>query len=620
MDDKRFAILRIEKISDPAELTRSLKHCFREQETDNADPARTMDNSHHLAASVDQAQAAFEASLPPVSKRRKNGVIAIEYLITASPEALKEKSRAKADAYFADSIAWLRKRHGAGNILVATVHRDETTPHLSAFVVPRDPRGKMNARHFCGGADELSKMQTDFAENVGAEHGLVRGILKSGARHQTIRAYYASMRKAEEERNRADAILATQNDLSILRKSQGHISQEIYDAVIERGDLAVEVDRLKRANTRLERQVAAQASSIAKLRASDVREIRLPTILAALGAEPISENKLKWSSPRGVVEIDPDNPRNFRVAGKRGCNAIDLVMSVDGVSFEKAVGWLLALGNPEASAERLAGDAAYAATQRAKIVIDQETAKRDDGKLSSTANVDRSPETVEAVCVSLHAEFGLAPEILNAEVAGGRLAGVQYGDDLHAAFQIAPMDGSKPAGWVIACTETGREWPRGPRGPFQIAVEREKNASRADTIIAYTETTLDAVALATAFRRGAIYKRFKAMIAVATNGMAFEDMRILVKSLANKGRATIAEFMRNDSGKTLAGHLTRVIKEESIEVDNRGAMRPPFPENCVRWARVLKHWEDFLALVARAEKAVEKRERGQESNAAVERD
>jgi hypothetical protein len=597
-----------------------LKHCFREQVTDNADPARTPDNTHHLAASVEEAQAAFAAALPPVGKRRKNGVIAIEYLITASPEAMKAKSRAKVDAYFDASLAWLRRRHGAENIMVATIHRDETTPHLSCFVVPRDGRGKMNARHFCGGADELSIMQTDFAENVGAKHGLVRGILKSGARHQTIRSYYASLRKAEEERARAVDILSTQNDLSVLKRSQGHISQEIHDAVLERSDLVVEVERLRKANTVLERQVAAQANSIAKLRASEVREIRLPTVLAALGGSPVSESELKWSTPRGDVHIDPDNPRSFKLAGKRGYNAIDLVMSVDGVSFEKAVGWLLALQNPETTAERLVGDAAYAAGERAKIMIEHESKKRDAGESSVLVNVDRSAETVESVCVNLHAAFKLAPDILNSQTSAGRLAGVQYGDDLHAAFQMAPTRKTEPGGWVIACTDTGREWVRGRRGPFQIVVEREKDAAKADTIIAYTGKTLDAIALATAFRRGAIYKRFKRLIAVATNGMAFEELRGLVKDLASLGRAAIAEFARNDSGKTIAGHLTRAIKEESIKVDNKGIVRPPFPENCVRWTDVLKNWELFLAATEKAEMAASKRERDENSKSGIERE
>ena len=63
----------------------------------------------------------------------------------------------------------------AENLIYAGIHRDETTPHLYAYVVPIDPQGKLNCRHFLGGAKALSQMQTDFAEQVGQRHGLQRG-------------------------------------------------------------------------------------------------------------------------------------------------------------------------------------------------------------------------------------------------------------------------------------------------------------------------------------------------------------------------------------------------------------------------------------------------------------
>jgi hypothetical protein len=102
--------------------------------------------------------------------------------------------------------------------------------------------------------------------------------------------------------------------------------------------------------------------------------------------------------------------------------------------------------------------------------------------------------------------------------------------------------------------------------------------------------------------------------------MAFEELRGLVKDLASLGRAAIAEFARNDSGKTIAGHLTRAIKEESIKVDNKGIVRPPFPENCVRWTDVLKNWELFLAATEKAEMAASKRERDENSKSGIERE
>lgn len=188
-----FAILRTQKLKAAVAVRRSLKHAFRAQDTPNADPTRLGENSHLGANSVDEAMKAFHNRLP--EKIRKNGVLAIEYLITGSPDGMNSKSRRDQDAYFTDALAWLKERHGAENLIYAGIHRDETTPHLYAYVVPLDPQGKLNCRHFLGGAKALSQMQTDFAEKVGQRHGLQRGIEGSKARHTTVRQYYAALQQ-----------------------------------------------------------------------------------------------------------------------------------------------------------------------------------------------------------------------------------------------------------------------------------------------------------------------------------------------------------------------------------------------------------------------------------------
>jgi Plasmid recombination enzyme len=189
----KYAILRTQKLKSAMSVHRSMKHAFRAQETPNADSKRTPDNTHIGATSVAEGMAAFKARLP--EKVRKNGVLCIEYLITSSPEAMRSKERQEQNSYFNDALEWLKKRHGAENVIYAGIHRDETTPHMYAYVVPIDERGKLNCRAFLGGAKALSEMQTDFANNVGQSHDLQRGIEGSKAKHQTISKFYANIEK-----------------------------------------------------------------------------------------------------------------------------------------------------------------------------------------------------------------------------------------------------------------------------------------------------------------------------------------------------------------------------------------------------------------------------------------
>lgn len=187
-----YAILRTQKLKSATAVKRSLLHAFREQETPNADPDRTPENTHIGAAGVGEALAAYNARMATQRTVRANAVHMIEYLVTASPEDMHGKTREQQDAYFGDALDWLRHKHGAENVVYAGIHRDETTPHLYAYVVPIDRTGKLNCRTYLGGTKHtMSKLQTDFAKDVGKRHGLERGIENSKAKHVSIRQYYS---------------------------------------------------------------------------------------------------------------------------------------------------------------------------------------------------------------------------------------------------------------------------------------------------------------------------------------------------------------------------------------------------------------------------------------------
>ena len=167
-----------------------MKHNFREQDTPNADQSRTPNNTHSGASSVAEGLQKFDKLIP--EKHRSDAVLCIEYLITGSPEVLQAKTRLQQDRYFSEALSWVTDRHGAENVVCASVHRDETTPHLVVYVVPLDTdSGRLNCKKWLGGAKALNQMQTDFAKNVGLQHGLERGVEGSKAKHTSIKEYYA---------------------------------------------------------------------------------------------------------------------------------------------------------------------------------------------------------------------------------------------------------------------------------------------------------------------------------------------------------------------------------------------------------------------------------------------
>lgn len=185
-----FAIMRCKKLSNMGNIAKSLNHAFREQKTPNADPEKTSENEHMAAASTDEAMGKLRGRLP--EKRRKDAVLCVEYVMTASPEWWKSASQQQQAEFFDRSSKWLADKYGAENVIVASVHRDETSPHMTAFVTPITSDGRLSAKEYIGNKTQMSNDQTSFAAAV-SPLGLERGIEGSKARHQTIRAFYAAL-------------------------------------------------------------------------------------------------------------------------------------------------------------------------------------------------------------------------------------------------------------------------------------------------------------------------------------------------------------------------------------------------------------------------------------------
>jgi len=193
MNQPAYCILRAEKLTSFGSITGSAMHTFREIPTPNADASRTHLNKTFGAQDAAAVREAIKARLP--AKRRKDAVLAIEYLVTASPEWFRTASTKQQNAYFGAAVRWLEARHGKANIVCVNMQLDETSPHLVAYVVPLTKDGRLSAKDFLGGRKVLTQMQTEFAEQVGKPVGLRRGVEGSKATHTTAKQYAAALQK-----------------------------------------------------------------------------------------------------------------------------------------------------------------------------------------------------------------------------------------------------------------------------------------------------------------------------------------------------------------------------------------------------------------------------------------
>jgi hypothetical protein len=183
---KSFVVFKIHKIKDRGTLTGLVNHDTRTVMPENAFPERTKDN-YHMPPTNTAVFERFDALLPP--KPRKNAVIGVEFVITASEERLKTIDHT---AYLTDAAKWLTNRLGGEqNRLGYFIHRDEPNTHIHVLFIPlRD--GKLSYSSYLGGSKyQLVQLQTDFAKEVGAHYGLERGLTRSGAFERSFHTYHS---------------------------------------------------------------------------------------------------------------------------------------------------------------------------------------------------------------------------------------------------------------------------------------------------------------------------------------------------------------------------------------------------------------------------------------------
>ena len=346
-----FAIIRTKKLKTAGEIAGSGAHTYRERHTANANPRLTQKNVSTGATSKDDLLEKVNRRLDTVKTVRSNAVICVEYLITASPEAFTS-GRLDYKDYFKKSLDFLREKHGRENVIAATVHLDETTPHLVAYVVPIDKAGKLNCRSFLGGRELMSKLQTDFSENVGVSFGLKRGVEGSIAEHVPVKEFYKKVNapipelKTRVLRPRPPSITDTMLEKIGIETDHSKALEESERAKSLRDKEAK--DRFEALNAKAKmydltkpnidtlKAELALARETTKRLSEQMRSIELERVLQHFNATRNERDKKNWDTEKGRISID--GPKFFNHDSNSGSGgAIDLVMHLHDCDFKTAL-------------------------------------------------------------------------------------------------------------------------------------------------------------------------------------------------------------------------------------------------------------------------------------------
>lgn len=181
---------------------------------------------------------------------RKDAVVVCNFIVTSDNETMDALGADRQREFFQDSVKWFSDRYGADRVLNATVHMDETTPHLHIGVMPITQDGRLSAKAIFTKI-EMKAIQTEFTRDVGEKYGLERGVEGSERTHLSEARF--KEQKALEMANEHGAIAQElqiiaedcKQELSEATRSLETVKQELSAMQDRKDTLQGEIERLE---------------------------------------------------------------------------------------------------------------------------------------------------------------------------------------------------------------------------------------------------------------------------------------------------------------------------------------------------------------------------------------
>ena len=192
-----------------------------------------------------------------IKKVRSNQNTCIEVIFSGSPETMCAMSQEQVNNWANETLAWARGRWGYENVVSATLHCDEKTPHMHVIVVPivqgQSRRSASKEKLDAAKGMDTKKYKTDttrnrlcanevytkpllygyhtsYAETVGEKYGLSRGVraeLGSHKKHTSSIEYNRMLAQEAAEKERLIAELTS--DYAAKVQVSADIDQDIVE-------------------------------------------------------------------------------------------------------------------------------------------------------------------------------------------------------------------------------------------------------------------------------------------------------------------------------------------------------------------------------------------------------
>lgn len=325
-----YAVLHLDK--SPGNESAMTDHIERKVIHPNVDPNRVHLNKEliEFPDGVNNRTEAIQHRLKTAGLTRqvgKNQVQVIRFMLSGSPEDMERIQQAgKLDEWCKDNIDWLKKTYGTENVVAATLHMDETTPHIHASVVPivqgerrqkeskkkkeqeqtDTPKRKYKKKNpnrirlCCDDVMAKAKLieyQDSYGEAMN-KYGLMRGIKGSDARHITLTEFYRNQAiESQNLQTNIEMLLAVEDakrqSIEELKQQEQEAKQKSKEAEEQKQQKESE---LKKTEENLNQVKGQLKSEKFKSSAADVGTTLMDGINSALGSSKVKRQQQEIDS------------------------------------------------------------------------------------------------------------------------------------------------------------------------------------------------------------------------------------------------------------------------------------------------------------------------------------
>lgn len=266
-----YTILRFKKLKGGA-ISGCERHNERKKEIYKSNPDIDIDKSIQNYHIIEPPKYTYSRKVKDLIKKsncktRKDSVMLVETIITASPEFMKKLSLEEQKEYFKRATDFMIDKVGKQNIISAVVHMDESNPHMHLVFCPINKENKLSAKSILGNQKSLSQWQTDYFECMHERwNELERGKSSIETKRKHIPTWLFKLSTALDSRYEQMTKLLSNANAFNVKKTKEEIMQILITFLPQTKRFEKEIESLEPYIQSLKDQISDKTDTITQLR------------------------------------------------------------------------------------------------------------------------------------------------------------------------------------------------------------------------------------------------------------------------------------------------------------------------------------------------------------------